>query len=457
MSKPARFSIRTLVLVHCALSVPSGETKAQEQGLWQRDTLTGTWGGVRTTLKDKGVDVGITYTGESLSVLSGGLRRGTTYEGQLDVTVDTDLATLVGWQGGKAQVRAFQIHDGGRNAAELTGSIADPSNIDARPSTRLYTAWLQQDFGKAASIRVGQLAADDEFLISTTAGGLINGTFGWPPIVSANLPSGGPGYPLAAPGMRLQINPSDTVSLIAAVFSGDPAGKNCNGNPQACNNHGTTFSLSGGTFWIGEAQYQVNQGDKAQGLAAAYKIGAWYHSTNFADQHFGIDPSGATVSLATTPAASPLNHRGDWGLYGVIDQMLWRGNQKDASVFLRGGVSPSDRNLVAWYVDGGIGFNGLIPSRPNDTLTFGVGHSSISGDAANLDRDVRFLSGAPFPVRTAETVFELSYMAQLAPWLTFQPDIQYIVNPGGNSPDPSNPTGAVGNAFVIGARITMNF
>jgi porin len=438
----------------CATGV---ETKAEEQGLWERDKLTGTWGGARTTLEDKGIDVGITYVGESLSNLSGGLRRGSTYEGLLDVTVDADLETLVGWNGGKAHVRAFQIHDGGRNAAEFTGSLADPSSIDARPSTRLYTAWLQQDFGEDASIRVGQLAADDEFLISNTAGGLINGTFGWKTTLSANLPSGGPAYPLATPGMRVQINPSDTVSLLAGVFSGDPAGKNCNGDPQACNNHGTSFSFSGGAFWIGEAQYQVNQDMNAQGLAAAYKIGAWYHSTNFADQHFGIDPSGATASLAATPTPDPLNHRGNWGMYGVIDQMLWRDNLRSASVFLRGGFSPSDRNIVAWYVDGGIGFNGLIPSRPNDTLTFGVGHSRISDDAADLDRDVRFLSGAPFPIRTAETVFELSYIAQLAPWLAFQPDIQYIVKPGGNSPAPGNPTGAVGNAFLIGARLTIDF
>ncbi len=105
-----------------------------------------------------------------------------------------------------AQVKGFQIHNGGRNAADNVGSIFDPSNIDALPTTRLFTAWFQQNFlGDAVSIRAGQLAADDEFLTSPTAGGLINGTFGWAAINAANIKSGGPAYPLATPGMRLQV------------------------------------------------------------------------------------------------------------------------------------------------------------------------------------------------------------------------------------------------------------
>jgi porin len=448
--------IRTFFLFHCTLLVMGVGAEAAGQDLWNRDKLTGTWGGLRTTLEDKGIEVEATYTGESLGVPSGGLRQGITYEGLLDVAVEADLEALAGWTGGKAQVRAFQIHDGGRNAAELVGSLADPSSIDGRPSTRLYTAWLQQDFGDSGSLRVGQLAADDQFFVSTTAGNLINGTFGWPVLLSANLPSSGPAYPLAAPGLRLRFDPSDTVSVIAAVFSGNPAGKNCDTEPQACNDSGTTFSRSNGAFWIGEAQYQMNQGKDAEGLATAYKIGAWHHDGAFADQRFGLDPSGAVVSLAATPAPDPLHHRGDWGVYGIVDQMLWRNREQSASVFLRGGVSPSDRNLVAWYVDGGIGFNGIVPTRPDDTLTFGVAYSSISGDASDLDRDMAATGSAAHPIRSAEAVFELSYIVKIAPWWTIQPDVQYVINPGGKSPDPGDPTRAVENAIVIGARMTFD-
>jgi porin len=443
------------LLAFLSLVAPLG-ARAQEAGLWEREKLTGTWGGRRTALQEKGVEVGLNYIGESFGTLAGGIRRGTSYEGRLDFTLDTDLEKLIGWTGGKTHVRAFQIHKASYNAADLAGSIADPSNIDAFPTTRLFTAWFQQEFGRTGSVRIGQLAADDEFLVSHTAGNLINGTFGWAAIMSANLPSGGPAYPLATPGVRVQVNPADNISILAAVFSGDPAGKNCLDDPQVCNRHGTTFSLSGGAFWIAEAQYQINQDKNSKGLAAAYKLGALYHSGSFADQRLGIDAAGQIVSLATMPDL-PLTHRGNWGVYGVLDQMLWRGTHSSVSVFLRGGGVPSDRNLVSWYVDGGIGIKGPLPGRADDTLTFGVAHSGIGKDAAELDRDTFTLNGSFYPIRSGETVYELSYIWQLAPWWTLQPDLQYIVRPGGNVLHPGDPSRILKNAFLIAMRTTISF
>lgn len=448
---------RRLFLAACAVLASAASAGSEEKGLWERDKLTGDWGGARTLLADKGVEVGVNYIGETFSILEGGLKRGTSYEGRLDVTIDTDLEKLIGWTGGKTHVRAFQIHNANwRNAADHVGSIADPSNIDALATARLFTAWFQQDFGKGASVRIGQLAADDEFLTSTTAGGLINGTFGWATIMGPNLPSDGPAYPLATPGVRLKLDPTERVSLLAAVFSGDPAGRNCTDHPQACNRHGTTFSFSGGAFLIGEAQYQINQEKDAKGLAAAYKIGAWYHTGTFADRRFGIDAAGAVVSLATAPPGT-LDHRGNWGVYGVLDHMLWRAAERSASVFVRAGAAPDDRNLLSWYVDGGLGLKGLLPRRPEDTLTLGIAHSRVSRHARDLDRDTLSLSGPPYPIRNGETVFELSYIVQLAPWWTLQPDLQYIVRPGGNVPDPNDPTRRVGNALAIGLRSTLTF
>ena len=62
-----------------------------------------------------------------------------------------------------------------------------------------------------------------------------------------------------------------------------------------------------------------------------------------------------------------------------------------------------------------------------------------------------------YPIRNAETVFEVSYIIQIAPWWMVQPDLQYIVHPGGNVPDPDHPDRAVGNALVVGVRSTMTF
>jgi porin len=107
---------------------------------------------------------------------------------------------------------------------------------------------------------------------------------------------------------------------------------------------------------------------------------------------------------------------------------------------------------VSFYIDGGAGVKGLIPGRADDTLTFGVAYEKISPDAIEADRD------ALLPViRSNEAVFEVSYAAQIAPWWVIQPDFQYIVRPGGNVEDPSNPGVPVRNAAVFGVRSTLKF
>jgi len=47
-----------------------------------------------------------------------------------------------------------------------------------------------------------------------------------------------------------------------------------------------------------------------------------------------------------------------------------------------------------------------------------------------------------------ETTLELTYQAQLGSWLTVQPDVQYVIHPGG--------TGASRNAVVLGLRIALS-
>jgi hypothetical protein len=52
--------------------------------IWERETPTGDWGGARTALKDKGIDVTLNYIGEAFAVMSGGLQRQASYEGRLE-------------------------------------------------------------------------------------------------------------------------------------------------------------------------------------------------------------------------------------------------------------------------------------------------------------------------------------------------------------------------------------
>ena len=142
--------------------------------------------------------------------------------------------------------------------------------------------------------------------------------------------------------------------------------------------------------------------------------------------------------------------------------MLWRRagtEDQGLSVFLRVGGAPSDRNLVALYADGGVAFKGLFGSRPNDTVALGVAQAWLSRDARARDRDRNAFSGTIGPVRDSETVVELTYSAEIAPWWLLQPDLQFVRQPGGNVADPTDASGrrAIADAVVLGLRTSLKF
>ena len=135
------------------------------------------------------------------------------------------------------------------------------------------------------------------------------------------------------------------------------------------------------------------------------------------------------------------------GAYGVIDQQLYRLKrgcpESGISVFSRMSISPSDRNLVNAYIDGGIVFAGLIPGRPDDRFGASAIYARFSDSVRAFDRDTVAITGVPRPIRDYEANLELTYMAQVVPGWTLQPVLTKVWHPSGD---------ASRNATVVGAR-----
>jgi carbohydrate-selective porin OprB len=139
-SKACGVVLSLLLAAMSTLAVVPALAQSQAKSIWEQETLTGDWGGARAALEEKsGIEFKIEYTDEVFGVLTGGIRREPSYEGQLHFSVNTDLEKLIGWSGTKTHFTVFQIHDSGHNVVDNSGSIAGPSNIDALPTTRLYT------------------------------------------------------------------------------------------------------------------------------------------------------------------------------------------------------------------------------------------------------------------------------------------------------------------------------
>lgn len=403
--------------------------------------------GVRKWLAGRGIVFGLEYTADVLSNVRGGLRTGTIYQGKLQGIVTADFDRLSGWQGLTGSVNVFQIHNTGRIRRDYVGGLNTIAAIEALPTTRLSEAWLEQSFsGGLFSIRAGQLAADSEFFYSELSTMFLQSD--WPTIAAANLPSGGAAYPFATPGIRLRLAPTRDIALLLAVLNGDPAGPGF-GDPELRNRYGLNVRVGDPPFVIGEMQVQRNTGKEADGLATVLKLGGWVHTGRFDDIRFAADG----LPLAD-PASTgvPLRHRGNAGLYGVVDQQLYRPPGGDArsgvSIYTRMSVSPSDRNLIQAEIDGGIVFAGLWPARPFDRFGASVSHVRFSSGVRGLERDLIAYQGIAVPIRDRETNLELNYMAQVVPGWTLQTLVTFVRHAAGN-PDR--------NATVIGARSLVRY
>ena len=233
-----------------------------------------------------------------------------------------------------------------------------------------------------------------------------------------------------------------------AVFNGDPAGPG-EGDEQLRNRYGLNFRVRDPAFIIGEAQFRRNHGKDDSGLATTLKLGGWGHLGEFNDQRFANDGR-----LLADPAGSRVAAKrgGNSGVYAVIDQQLYRptggGVESGISVFSRVSVSPSDRNLIDAYIDGGIVFAGLIPDRPHDRFGASVIYSRYSDSVRAFDRDRVAFTGIPGPIRDHETNLELTYVAQVIRGWYVQPNLQFVWHPNGD---------ASRNATVVGARPIWRF
>jgi porin len=101
----------------------------------------------------------------------------------------------------------------------------------------------------------------------------------------------------------------------------------------------------------------------------------------------------------------------------------------------------------------------LLFGRELDVLGIAVGYARIGGAARGLAADASLFTGVAQPVRDYETVLEATYQVNIAPWWTLQPDLQFLIHPGGHVAAPANAPSVqpIPNALVFGLRSAITF
>ena len=238
---------------------------------------------------------------------------------------------------------------------------------------------------------------------------------------------------MASPGIQIQFLPTSAWYVQAGVF-----GMDANSEPNTNNKYGERFALTArsGMLIMSEAGYLLNQSPNDRGLQGTYRLGSFVHTMNY--NNWG---SQAANNLGTGVLQSSGTN---YGVYAVMDQQIYANADDQAiSLFVRSGGAPSNVNFVDWYVEGGFNFNGFIPGRKDDIAGIAVARSHVSDNFS----DAQVAQGnLPY---TAETVIEATYKVQVNKWWVVQPDIQYIVTPGGEQ--------GVQDAVALGVRTTVAF
>jgi porin len=462
-SAPPQIQIPTEEQLQPGEYTPTG-IEGYLSGLARTNFLLGNMGGLRPFLSQYGISLALQETSEVLGNVTGGTNTGARYDGLTQGVLQLDTNRAFGLYGGLFNVSALQIHGRSLSSDNLS-SLQTASGIEADRGTRLWELWYNQKFLEEdrLEIKIGQQSLDQEFIVSQNASYFVNTMFGWPMVPSADLPGGGPAYPLSALGVRFKARPIDPLTFLVGVFNGSPIPAYAQGDPQQINASGTSFPLNGGALVIAEMQYSYPSlgsmlyADQSEPLARVYKIGFWYDTERFNDLRF--DNTG--LSLAN-PASTgiPQQHRGDYSIYAVADQLIWvdpREADRTINLFGRAmGTPEEDRNLIDLSLNAGLIFHEPFLHRDDDTFGVGMGFAKVSSQASALDRDTAFFSGSFTPARSNETYLEITYQYAVVPWLMLQPDIQYVFNPGGGLANP-NGTGRIGDELVLGVRTNILF
>ncbi len=379
------------------------------------------------------------YTAEVLSVARGGLRGGAVYQALAEAAVVTDLAALLGAPAGTVlRVSAIFPHGGDFGGTRL-GDLQGVSNIAAYHEPSLFELSVATELaGGRLALCAGRLVADGDFATTEGGGVFLNSSFGWPACISANTRNTGPTFERSGLGVQGAFALTEQVTLRAGVYDGDTL-DDPDGDP-ARYPHGLHVELGHGqgAFALTELDVAWSRGPEGAGRPGCFKVGAWGHTADFADL---ADPG--------------LSHAGNYGIYLVAEQMLWREPGAGAGAsggeairgltgFVRAGFSPGDRNLYSQTADAGLSYTGLLPGRPADILGLGLAWVRLSEGYRCAER----AAGATVESE-GEGVVELSYQVVLGDRWSFTPDLQWIRQPGGSR--------AVGDALVIGLRTRLSF
>ncbi len=396
-----------------AVALPAG---AADQWL-TGDYLTGDWGGKRGALEARGYSFFANYTAIVASNVSGGIDSGTAYAGDLYLGMRMDLEKILGWNGWSFNLTGIDRH--GASIDENVGGIYSVMQLVGGQTYFLYGVSLEKTWldGRHA-FKFGRITATDDFagspFYSYYLSNSINGQ-----IRAVLLDGVMTSYPFPVWGARYQYAPTDDFRAKIGVYQltermWDP------------DLHGTDFAFrsSDGVSVMAQLEWDwrwnAKPGHVGVGLNNVYFDMANFDSS---DGHRQLHPLLRPVG--------PAGHPGVGGLQTGALSVRHAGLHQSAGAG-PGALPDQPRRAVRRSVRG---------ARPGSS---DLRHHLRQTERRLCRRAAALGNGDP----DYEWIFELGYRVQLTKFVYIQPDLQYVVQPGG--------TGEIPDATVLGMQFGVS-
>lgn len=355
----------------------------------------------------RGYTLSAYLTLDASSHMSGGADPGSAAaRGLLDASLDIDGGKAIGLESSRfvLGLQAF----GGDNGSADVGLIQSYSNIDAADDrVQLGRAWYEQGWSDDATrVRIGKMDANGLFASVAGAARFIHPSMALSPTIL-----GIPTYPDSAFGIAVQQQLGGGFDVRLGLFDGAAQA----GVRTGIHGPGSVFGAPSDLFYVAESSYSWAESGAHAGRAA---LGRWQHTGDF-DRFDGG------------------SERGTGGFFLVLEQRLGEDSKgRSTDAFLQLGEADDEVSSIQFHIGLGVtASNFLLPERED---AIGVGLSQVR---------LSDTTGAGFTAE-AETAIETFWSLKLSPGIRAKPDLQYIIDPGGD--------GSQRDAWIATLRITLS-
>lgn len=282
----------------------------------------------------KALTIDASYTGDIMGNVRGGMKRGTTYVGWAEASVDANLEKLGLWRGGEAYVDVVWSH-GGMPSAHYVGDIQGVNLNETGNYFFLNGAWISQQLGPV-NLKGGIIDFPNEYGDVPALGNFLTGTYQCNNIVLLN--GNPPVSSTAGLGFNLAWDINSHLTWQVGLFDGRVRALD-DDNPL-----NLKHSLANGSIIISQL--------------------GWHNSLNT----FQIGAFRNTCLKG-------------WGAYAAGQARVYTFGQKSIDAFATFGIIPEVSDVMTRNITAGVNINGLLLNSHDDVLGVGVTTSKLYGES----------------------------------------------------------------------------